>query len=168
MSDIYRPIKVYNGSGFDYIFPSVCRSVTFGITADQMPSNGYVLFNKIFSNGSPEYRDNVSGIASLTSGGNIKINKAGRYLVIFNAELKATGITANPQFQIYCDTKKINVAVGSVGLWADKHKGNICGVMSLDSGDTIKCLSNFLSGGGGTYTFYKNDTHCTLVYLGEK
>lgn len=101
MANIYRTIKVYNGTGWDDIYPSVCRSITFGISSDYTSSDGRLVLNKTFAAGSPDYRDADTSLASL-SNGNIAIKKTGRYLVVFNGELTVANITANPQFQIYC------------------------------------------------------------------
>lgn len=144
-----------------------CRSVTFGISADFTSSSGHLVLNKTFVAGSPDYRDADTSLASLSSG-NIAIKKTGRYLVVFNGELTVANITANPQFQIYCLSKNINLANGSFGLWADRYKGNVSGVAILDAGDTIQMLVNFLSAGGASYGFKKSDTYCSLIYLGEK
>lgn len=167
MANIYRTIKVYNGTGWDDIYPSVCRSITFGISSDYTSSDGRLVLNKTFAAGSPDYRDADTSLASLSSG-NIVIKKTGRYLVNFNGELTVANITANPQFQIYCLSKNINLANGSFALWADKYKGNVSGVAILDAGDTIQLLVNFLSAGGASYGFKKGDTYCSLIYLGEK
>ncbi|WP_195540567.1 pyocin knob domain-containing protein [Eubacterium maltosivorans] len=145
----------------------VGRSITFGITTDFTSSSGHLVLNKTFAAGSPDYRDADTSLASLSSG-NISIKKTGRYLVVFNGELTVANITANPQFQIYCLPKNINLANGSFGLWADRYKGNVSGVAMLDAGDTIQLLVNFLSAGGASYGFKKGDTYCSLIYLGEK
>ncbi|SDP89732.1 hypothetical protein SAMN04515624_1643 [Eubacterium maltosivorans] len=144
-----------------------CRSITFGISADYTASVGDLVLNKTFASGSPDYRDADTSLASLSSG-NIAIKKTGRYLVIFNGELTVANITANPQFQIYCPKKNINLANGSFGLWADRYKGNVSGVAMLDAGDTLLLIVNFLSAGGASYGFKKGDTYCSLIYLGEK
>ena len=36
MANIYRAIKIWNGSAWDYIYPSVCRSITFGRTTEKI------------------------------------------------------------------------------------------------------------------------------------
>ncbi|MBO1704067.1 hypothetical protein, partial [Eubacterium callanderi] len=66
MANIYRAIKIWNGSGWDYIYPSVCRSITFGISADYTASGGQLVLNKTFSAGSPDYRDADTSLASLS------------------------------------------------------------------------------------------------------
>lgn len=167
---------IFNVDGQDVrVFPrtlaeqvdGICRSITFGISADYTSSGGRLVLNKTFAAGSPDYRDADTSLASLSSG-NIAIKKTGRYLVNFNGELTVANITANPQFQIYCLSKNINLANGSFGLWADRYKGNVSGVAILDAGDTIQMLVNFLSAGGASYGFKKSDTYCSLIYLGEK
>lgn len=165
MANIYRTIKVYNGTGWDDIYPSVCRSITFGISADFTSSDGRLVLNKTFAAGSPDYRDADTSLASLSSG-NIAIKKTGRYLAMFNGHLTIQNPTYDPQFQIYCPQKNINIANAAGSSWAGVYKGNVAGTSILDAGNTINCIINCL--GASSYGFKAGDTFFSLIYLGEK
>ncbi|MBO1704154.1 hypothetical protein, partial [Eubacterium callanderi] len=66
---------IFNVDGQDVrVFPrtlaeqvdGICRSITFGISADYTASGGRLVLNKTFAAGSPDYRDADTSLASLS------------------------------------------------------------------------------------------------------
>lgn len=160
MANIHRPIKIFNGSGWDYIYPSVCRSISFDRTTTQVMSgnSGTVAFNSISSKG-----DSYTQIGALSSG-NIKINMAGRYLLIYDIQYSEHS-SAHPN-GIREEIRKNGTTIAIIisgGRWSTSANGKHAMVFNFSTNDIISITFNV---DGGIYDV--TGATITLVYFGPQ
>ena len=79
MANIYRAIKIWNGSAWDYIYPSVCRSISFRPSADRVSSSTLIRLDEYIPFSS-KFCDADTSVATVQSDGSVKILKTGRYI----------------------------------------------------------------------------------------
>lgn len=169
MANIYRAIKIWNGSAWDYIYPSVGRSITFGISADVSQSGGDIYMNSVLSATAGNYFDHDTSIAALNSG-KIKLLKAGRYAVFLNVFLSVNNYYGPGRIMILIDglgAIPARFADSTISCWnTSKDCFAACSGMKKVAANTIiKAGCNCLT--PGAYTFRKDATFMTVAYLGE-
>lgn len=169
MANIYRAIKIWNGSGWDYIYPSVCRSITFGLSGDSVQSSDTINFNVIIGN---SYKfDSDTSIAALNGDGGIKILKSGRYLILANIDIENSNPISGGRLMVDIG-KNISSALTnriidqSAPTWSSGlyFYFSACGARSL-SANTI--LYTTINTGSGTRRIPRDMTALTVVFLGE-
>ncbi|CAK7043384.1 MAG: hypothetical protein EUB_02863 [Eubacterium sp.] len=162
MADIYRAIKIWNGSAWDYIYPSVCRSITFGLSADATTSSKDVNFNMTYS--ASENCDADASLAQLSSG-KVKILKGGRYLVV--AQMAVTTSTDNRmqvRIEPFTSNKKDGIIDQPMRNYSTVHSSAIAsGVKKLAANAIVKMCREDAS----SQTLSNYFTKITFIYLGE-
>lgn len=161
MANIYRAIKIWNGSAWDYIYPSVCRSITFGRTTEKITatSSNDIEYETIIT----DKADSDASLATL-SGGFVRISRAGRYLV--NASTVLTS-AAGVSHRTGRTRLKINNVLQSyfsaMSSFSTNANSNLVCVLDLVAGDVLKVNAEQESQN------YNIGAQCRmqLMYLGE-
>lgn len=169
MANIYRAIKIWNGSSWDYIYPSVCRSITFGLSGDSVQSSDAINFNAIIGN---SYKfDSDASIAALNGDGGIKILKSGRYLISANIDIENSIPLAGGRLMVdigknISDVLTNRIIDQSAPTWASGlyFYFSACGMRSLNA-NTILYAS--INTGSGTRRVPRDATTLTVAFLGE-
>lgn len=77
--NIYRPLKPYNGIGWDKVVGDVCPSITFSRNTElvSVPSNNKAVYDKVIVD---NFTPNESELGQLSSG-DVKVLVPGKYLI---------------------------------------------------------------------------------------
>ena len=162
---------IFNVDGQDVrVFPrtlaeqvdGICRSITFGLSADVTTSSKDVNFNMTY--GASENQDADTSLAQLSSG-KVKILRGGRYLVV--AQMAVTTSTDN-RMQVRIDpftsNKKDGIIDQPMRNYSTVHSSAIAsGVKKLAANTIVKMCREDASSQMLSNYF----TKITFVYLGE-
>ena len=168
--NIYRPLKPYNGTGWDKVVGDVCPSITFSRNTDLVssPSNNKAVFEKVVVD---SFTPNENELGQL-SGGDPKVLVPGKYLINIKHGAEASGST-NLTIQIQLKVLRggtetlLDTWVMGSGTINGVTVINVNHVSKLNENDIVRVYAWIGTNAGSITRFQKSSSRIILTRIGD-
>ena len=168
--NIYRPLKPYNGIGWDKVVGDVCPSISFGRAANLVstPSNNKTVWDKVIADA---YTPNDTDLAQL-SNGDAKVLIPGKYLITLKHAITTSGAavaTIQEQLKVVRSGSETAVQTwitggGPINNSLATHFGEI---VDLLANDVVRAYVWIGVNSGSVSSYQLSSSRLTLTRIGE-